>query len=84
MLKADAEPLAGGGLPALTWQEARPEQEGRAEAPWERLPQVLQETEREPRAEEASRAKRLPWAPEAAAVLTGAEPERWPCGARVA
>ena len=83
MLKADAELLADGGLPAQAWREVRLEQEGRVEAPWERLPQARQETEREPRVEEASRAKRLPWAPEAAVARTGAEPERWPCGARV-
>ena len=84
MLKAGAEPLAGGGLPVPAWREARPVREGRAEVPWEQLPQAQQETEREPRAEEASRAKKLPWAPEAAAARTGAEPERWPCGVRVA
>lgn len=84
VLKADAEPQAGVGLPALTWREVRPEREGLAEAPWERSPQGLQETERVPQAEEASRVKRRPWGPEAAAERTGAEPERWPCGARVA
>ena len=55
MLKADVGQLAGVGLPALAWTEARREREVRAEVPWERLPRGLQETEREPRAEEASR-----------------------------
>lgn len=83
MLKAGAEPLAGGGLPVPAWREARPVQEGRAGVPWGRSPQVLQEAVREPRAEGVSQAKRRPLAPEAAAERTEAEPERWPCGARV-
>lgn len=84
MLKADVGRLAGVGLPALAWKEARPEREVLAEAPWERSPPGLQETEREPRAQEASRGKRPPWAPGAAAGRMGAEPERWLCEARVA
>lgn len=72
----DAGRLADGGLPGLAWQEVRPV---RAEVPWERWPPELPEAEQAPREAAASRAKRLPWEPEAAAERRGAEPERWPC-----